>query len=65
MMIMMDLDVLQQVISDTDDADTGIKEVIRQTIEKKLKLPIDIDYGYMGAGFAFKFDMYSIIDQLK
>tara|TARA_R100001443_G_scaffold114934_1_gene131737 strand:- start:193 stop:477 length:285 start_codon:yes stop_codon:yes gene_type:complete len=60
-----DLDTLQQVISDTDGADMGVKEVIRQTIEKKLKLPVEIDYGYMGAGFAFKFDMYSVIQQLK
>ena len=60
-----DLDTLQQVISDTDGADMGIKEILRQTIENKLKLPVEIDYIYMGAGFAFKFDIYSIIQKLK
>jgi len=30
-----------------------------------LKLPIDVDYGYQGAGYGFKLDLYSISKKLK
>ena len=60
-----DLDELQSAISNRDNNDEIIGKVIATALENKLKLPIDFDYGYQGAGYGFKFDLYSIANKLK
>lgn len=59
-----ELDILQQAISDRNAGDEVIGVIIAKAIEKKLKLPVDFDYGYNGAGFGFKLDLYSIAKTL-
>ena len=56
-----DLDKLQDAI--TNDVD--VKGELLKMLEKQLKLPMNIDYDYQGAGFAFKFDLYSIAKKVK
>lgn len=56
-----DLDKLQDAI--TNDVD--VKSELLKMLEKQLKLPMNIDYDYQGAGFAFKFDLYSIAKKVK
>jgi len=60
-----DLDKVQDYISKAGGSDSTIGVLISKQIEKQLKLPIDVDYAYDGAGFGFKFDMYSIAKSLK
>ena len=60
-----DLDSLQDAISNRDNSDEIIGKVIASAIEKKLKLPVEFDYGYDGAGYGFRFDLWSISDKLK
>jgi len=59
-----ELDILQQAISDRNAGDEVIGVIIAKAIEKKLKLPVDFDYGYSGAGYGFKLDLYSIAKKL-
>ena len=60
-----DLDALQDAINARGAGDELIGKIIATAIEKKLKLPIEYDYGYQGAGYGFKFDLYSIVSKLK
>ena len=60
-----DLDILQAVIEERGAGDDMIGVIIGKAIEKKLKQPIDVDHGYQGAGYGFKFDLYSIANKLK
>jgi len=59
------LDILQDVISSADAPAHLISTVLQKEIEKQIKLPIDIDNGYNGAGYGFKLDLYSIATMLK
>lgn len=60
-----DLDELQTAITNRGGNDQTIGAIIAKAIENKLKLPIDTDYGYQGAGYGFKIDLYSVAKQLK
>ena len=60
-----DLDELQTAIINRGAGDDMIGVIVAKAIEKKLKLPIDVDHGYQGAGYGFKFDTYSIASKLK
>jgi len=60
-----DLDTLQDAIAERGAGDDMIGVIIGKAIEKKLKQPIDVDHGYQGAGYGFKFDLYSIAKSLK
>lgn len=60
-----DLDTLQTAVEERGAGDDMIGVIIGKAIEKKLKLPIDVDHGYQGAGYGFKFDLYSIAKSLK
>ena len=60
-----DLDELQTAIINRGVNDDVIGNIIAKAIEKKLKLPVDVDYGYQGAGYGFKFDLYSITKGLN
>ena len=42
-----------------------VKKGIQKYIESKLKLAVDINYNYPGAGYGFKIDMYSLLGKLK
>ena len=56
-----DLDGLQDVIAN----DVDVKGELRKTLEKQLKVPVDIDHGYDGAGFRFNIDFYSLAKKVK
>ena len=60
-----DLDILQDALADRNAGDEMPGVIIAKALEKKLKLPIEPAHGYTGAGFGFKFDMYSIAKSLK
>ena len=60
-----DLDELQDALLDGGQSDDVLGKIIATAIEKKLKLPVEVDYGYPGAGFGFKLDLYSIAKSLK
>ena len=60
-----DLDIIQTAIEEKGAGDDMIGVIIGKAIEKKLKLPIEVDHGYQGAGYGFKFDLYSIAKSLK
>lgn len=60
-----DLDELQTAIVNRGAGDDMIGVIIAKAIEKKLKLPIEVDHSYQGAGYGFKFDTYSIAKGLK
>ena len=60
-----DLDELQTAIINRGAGDEMIGVIIAKALENKLKLPIDVDHGYQGAGYGFKFDLYSIANKLK
>jgi hypothetical protein len=60
-----DLDTLQDAIAERGAGDDMIGVIIGKAIEKKLKQPIVVDHGYQGAGYGFKFDLYSIAKSLK
>ena len=59
-----DLDKLQDLIS-SEDSSMVVQKGIQQYIESKLKLAVDTDYDYRGAGYGFKIDMYSLLSKLK
>jgi len=56
-----DLDKLQDVMSSGDE----VKGEIRKSLEKKLRIPIEIDRDYEGAGFGFKIDLYALAKMVK
>jgi len=56
-----DLDKLQDVMGSED----GVKGEIRKSLEKKLRIPIEIDRDYEGAGFGFKIDLYALAKMVK
>jgi len=60
-----DLDELQDAISNRGVGDDMIGTIVAKALENKLKLPIDVDHGYQGAGYGFKLDLYSIAKKLK
>jgi hypothetical protein len=60
-----DLDELQTAIINRGGNDQTIGAIIAKALENKLKLPVDVDYGYQGAGYGFKLDLYSISKKLK
>ena len=59
-----DLDKLQDLIA-SENSSMVVQKGIQQYIESKLKLAIDTDYNYRGAGYGFKLDMYSLLSKLK
>ena len=60
-----DLDELQAAIQERGAGDEMIGVIIAKALENKLKLPIEVDHSYSGAGYGFKFDLYSIASKLK
>ena len=56
-----DLDGLQDAIAN----DVDVKDELRKTLEKQLKVPVDIDRDYSGAGFRFNIDFYSLAKKVK
>jgi len=60
-----ELDKLKTAIINREHGEEAIGVIIARAIEKKLKLPVEVDYGYQGAGFGFKLDLYSIAKSLK
>ena len=56
-----DLDGLQDAIAN----DVDVKGELRKTLEKQLKVPVEIDNGYSGAGFRFNIDFYSLAKKVK
>ena len=58
-----DLDILQDIISDSNEA-LVVPKALQSYLESKLKLPIDIDFDYKGAGYGFKIDIYSLLKKL-
>ena len=60
-----ELDLLQTAISDRNVDDDIIGAIIAKAISNKLKLPVEFDYDYNGAGYGLKLDIYSIIKKLK
>lgn len=60
-----DLDVVQDYIANQGTNDEVLGIVIAKAVEKQLKLPIEVDFAYPGAGFGLKFDLYSISKKLK
>jgi hypothetical protein len=60
-----DLDELQTAISNRGAGDSMIGVVVAKALENKLKLPIEVDHSYSGAGYGFKFDLYSIVSKLN
>ena len=60
-----DLDKLQQAISSATKGDSNVPAMLRHGIEKRLGIPVEIDYDYNGAGYGFKIDMYSLLKSIK
>lgn len=60
-----DLDELQTAISNRGAGDDMIGVIVGKALENKLKLPIEVDHSYSGAGYGFKFDLYSIVNKLN
>lgn len=60
-----DLDKVHDYIRKSGASDKTLGTVIANEIEKKLKIPVEFDYNYDGAGFGLKFDLYSISKKLK
>jgi|14_taG_2_1085336.scaffolds.fasta_scaffold00031_5 hypothetical protein len=56
-----DLDGLQDAIENNVD----VKEELRKTLEKQLKVPVEVDRDYDGAGFRFNIDFYSLAKKVK
>ena len=56
-----DLDGLQDAIAN----DVDVKGELRNTLEKQLKVPVEIDQSYSGAGFRFNIDFYSLAKKVK
>ena len=60
-----ELDALQLAIADRAGGDELIDYIIMKELNKKLKLPVEIDHNYEGAGYGFVFDFYTIAKQLN
>lgn len=60
-----DLDKLQSAIAARAGGDDLIGAIILKALEKKLKLPMEIDRSYEGAGYGFVLDFYSIAKKLN
>jgi len=45
-------------------ADADFLELLKQQLEKKLKLKVELDRGYSGAGYAFQIDMDDLLKKL-
>jgi hypothetical protein len=60
-----DLDILQKAISSATKGDSTVPNMLRHSFERKLGVPVEIDYDYNGAGFGFKIDMYSLVKKIK
>lgn len=60
-----DLEILQNAISSATKGDSTVPDMLRHGIERRLGIPIEIDYDYRGAGFGFKIDMYSLVKKIK
>jgi hypothetical protein len=56
-----DLDGLQGAVEN----DVDVKEELRKTLEKQLKVPVEVDRDYDGAGFRFNIDFYSLAKKVK
>ena len=56
-----DLDKVQDAIA----ADIDVKEELRRSLEKQLKIPVETERGYEGGGFRFIIDFYSLAKQVK
>jgi len=56
-----DLDKVQDAIEN----DIDVKEELRKSLEKQLKIPVEIERGYEGGGFRFIIDFYSLAKQVK
>ena len=48
-----------------EDGGRAVKEAIKQKLEFRLGIPINIDHNYDGAGFGFNVDFYGDIKKLK
>jgi hypothetical protein len=44
--------------------DADFLELLKQQLEKKLKLKVVLDKGYSGAGYAFDIDMDDLLKKL-
>ena len=60
-----ELDTLQLAIADRAGGDELIDYIIMKELNKKLKLPVEIDHNYDGAGYGFVFDFYAIAKKLN
>jgi hypothetical protein len=60
-----DLDELQSAIANRGAGDDLIGAIILKAIEKKTKLPMEIDRDYEGAGYGFVLDFYSVAKKLN
>ena len=60
-----DLDELQSAIAARTGGDELIDYIILKVLESKLKLPMEIDRTYKGAGYGFTLDFYSISKKLN
>ena len=60
-----DLDELQAAIINRGAGDGLIGAIILKAIEKKTKLPMEIDRTYEGAGYGFVLDFYSVAKKLN
>ena len=60
-----ELDALQLAIADRAGGDELIDYIILKELDKKLKLPVEIDHSYDGAGYGFVFDLYAIAKKLN
>ena len=60
-----DLETLQRAIPLGVKGDDLIGKILAGQIEKQIKIPVEPDYGYSGAGFGFKIDMYSLVKSIK
>jgi hypothetical protein len=60
-----DLDMVQDYIESQGGGDKIMGVIVAQAVEKQLKLPVEKDYGYPGAGIGLNFDLYSVAKSLK
>ena len=60
-----DLDELQTAIVNKGGSDQTVGVIIAKAIGNKLKLPVEPDYGYSGAGYGLVLDLYSMAKQLN
>ena len=60
-----DLDELQSAIINRGVSDDLIGSIVAKAVEKKLKLPVEADHRWDGAGYGLKSDLYSIAKSLK